>query len=66
MLRRPTAITHPNRRHALYAVTADVRLSIRQSCEECGMNGFITKPIDENGLRAVIEETLREKLKVSD
>ena len=50
----------------IVAVTADVRLSMRQTCEKCGMHGFITKPIDEKALRSVIEDALRDKLKLAD
>ncbi len=63
-------VTQSFRKHApesktrIVAVTADVRLSMRQTCDECGMDGFITKPIDENALRTVMEDTLRQKLKL--
>jgi len=39
----------------IFALTADALETGRQACQEAGMNGFLTKPVDPAALDAVIE-----------
>ncbi len=42
----------------IIAMTADAMTSVRDECMEIGMNDFITKPIDPNGMLETIEKWL--------
>lgn len=45
----------PNSRHvAIVALTADVLTETRERCKKAGMDGFMTKPIDEEQLYRVL------------
>jgi len=49
---------HPDARVPIVAVTAHDTLQYRKACAEAGFDGFLTKPLDVNRLRATIEAHL--------
>jgi CheY-like chemotaxis protein len=45
-----------NRAHTpVVALTADANQGIREACQEAGMDGFLTKPIDPAELDSVLQ-----------
>lgn len=49
-------------RTPIIAVTADVLEDTKMACEESGMDGYLAKPLEAAGLRAVLKERLSEIL----
>ena len=46
------------RRVPIVALTADADEGVREACQEAGMDGFLTKPIDPSELDAVLQNIL--------
>jgi CheY-like chemotaxis protein len=43
------------------AITADAMAGTREKCQEAGMNGYITKPVNLNELREALTRWLPQK-----
>jgi CheY-like chemotaxis protein len=46
---------------AVVAITADAMAGTREKCQEAGMNGYITKPVNLNELREALTRWLPQK-----
>ena len=45
----------------IVALTADILAETRQRCHELGMEGFLSKPIEDEQLQAVLERCMPER-----
>ena len=52
----------PTKRVIIAAVTASMSESIKSSCYDAGMNGYITKPIDHKQLESLVNLVIRKRL----
>lgn len=57
---------HPARSIRIVAMTANTDTKDREACRAAGMDGYVTKPIDLDELRAVIEDPGEEREPVRD
>jgi signal transduction histidine kinase/CheY-like chemotaxis protein/HPt (histidine-containing phosphotransfer) domain-containing protein len=51
-----------NKNVPIVALTADIREENKQACKDVGMNGFLTKPIDENKFELILLTYLEDKI----
>lgn len=56
------AIINPNQNTPIVAVTADVSQGVRRSCEDAGINHYVSKPISAPALHHALEQCLANRM----